>query len=244
MAKEKLRIDILTLFPDYFTTPLDSSLLGKAQKNNLLKIVVHDIRKFGVGKHRQVDDRPYGGGPGMVLRPDVLKKSLDDALLGRNPTSVRKILLDPAGKQFNQDMAEHFSKEGSLLLICGHYEGVDERFKEYVDTEVSVGDFILSGGEPAALTLVDAVSRLVPGVLGSPDSVVSESFVQKSTNEASGLKLLDYPVYTKPEMFGKTKVPQVLVSGNHQEIKKWRYDQSLKKTRQRRPDLLESHPTT
>ena len=199
------------------------------------------MRKSGKGVHKQVDDRPFGGGPGMVLKPDVLLDSLRKAIsLGKKELKSTKphiILLDPTGNIFKQEKAFQLSKKGWIILICGHYEGVDERFKQFVSEEVSIGDYVLGGGETAALVLIDAISRMVPGFLGKDESATSESFTRPSNKGESPL-LLDYPAYTRPENFLGTNVPQVLLSGNHKEITKWRANKRTEKTIKKRPDLL------
>ena len=238
-----MRIDILTLFPDFFKGPLSTSLIAKAVNKEILNIEIHNIREAGTGKHKQVDDRPFGGGPGMVLKPDVLAAALKNVVRkegGKNAAEKEPyvILLDPAGTLFNQEAARALSQKRWLVLICGHYEGVDERFKElFVDLEISIGDYILGGGEPAALVVIDAISRLVPGFLGKEESAIFESFSKVKLAEKEVL-LLDYPVYTRPESLSGRKVPKVLLSGNHEEIKKWRLAASIEKTKKRRPDLL------
>ncbi|HEX7456049.1 MAG TPA: tRNA (guanosine(37)-N1)-methyltransferase TrmD, partial [Candidatus Nanoarchaeia archaeon] len=198
-----IQFDILTLFPDFFKTPLSSSLTAKAISKEILAVEVHDIRKFGKGKRRQVDDRPFGGGPGMVLKPDCLADSLKQvAAQGQKKLKEAKphvIFLDPGGRAFNQERAQGLARKRWIILICGHYEGVDERFKElFVDEEISIGDYILSGGETAALVLVDTIARLIPGFLGKSDSAVFESF-SKAKLDGKKVLLLDYPVYTRPE---------------------------------------------
>ncbi|MEX0621606.1 MAG: tRNA (guanosine(37)-N1)-methyltransferase TrmD [Candidatus Woykebacteria bacterium] len=244
MSEVKIYFDILTLFPNFFDSPLSTSLLSKAIKKDLVNIRVHDIRRFGIGKHKQVDDRPFGGGAGMVLKPDVLAKSLKAAMRLRKEERPslrpRVILLEASGKTFTQQKATVLSHKEWIILVCGHYEGVDERFKELlVDEEISIGDYVLSGGETAAIVIIDSVTRLVPGFLSKPDSLVHESFTP-TQQEGEEIKLLDYPVYTRPEKFQKKEVPKVLLSGDHKGIKKWRSDQALKKTQQLRPDLLEA----
>jgi len=239
-----MRIDILTLFPGFFKSPFATSLISKAIAKKILGIRIHDIRKAGVGTHRQVDDRPFGGGPGMVLKPDVLAASLKNAAEDKTAKDTPYvILLDPAGTPFNQEVAKKLSQRKRLVLICGHYEGVDERFKEFfVDEEISIGDYILSGGETAALVVVDAISRLIPGFLGKEESAVFESF---SKHKVSGKEicLLDYPVYTRPEIFAGKKVPKTLLSGNHAAIEKWRLTAAIEKTKNKRPDLLRKQRT-
>ena len=241
MTSASLRFDIITLFPNFFESPLGCSLISKALKNKLIEVNIHDMRKSGKGVHKQVDDRPFGGGPGMVLKPDVLLDSLRKAIsLGKKELKSTKphiILLDPTGNIFKQEKAVRLSKKGWIILICGHYEGVDERFKQFVSEEVSIGDYVLGGGETAAFVLIDAISRMVPGFLGKDESATSESFTRPSSRSKSSL-LLDYPAYTRPENFLGTKVPQALLSGNHKEIAKWRTNKRIEKTRKKRPDLL------
>jgi len=237
----KLKFDIITLFPNFFSSPLKTSLLGKAIEKGIIKVSIHDLRNFGIGRHKSVDDRPFGGGPGMVLRADVLEKSLNEIKstpLEDSDIKPYVILFDPAGTTLTQGKVNRFISKKWLLLICGHYEGVDERFKElYVDEEVSIGDYILSGGEAAAIVLIESTSRLIPGFLGKIQSVQFESF-SKVTIGGNKLTLLDYPNYTKPRNFEGKAVPPVLLSGNHEEIVKWRQKKAVEKTKLQRPDLL------
>ena len=205
MSLPKLYFDILTLFPNFFHSPLRTSLVSKAIKDKLIHVAIHDIRQFGIGTHKQVDDRPFGGGPGMVLKPDVLELALKNVLAQRRSRGLRVkpkvILLDPTGTTFNQEKAEVLSKKKWLILICGHYEGVDERFKDLlVDEQISIGDYVLSGGEVAALVVLESISRLLPGFVGEVASTLSESFSKVKLNGKSR-RLLDYPVYTRPENF-------------------------------------------
>jgi tRNA (guanine37-N1)-methyltransferase len=241
MAKVSLHFDILTLFPDFFNSLPSYSLICKTLKSGLVEMEVHDIRDFGKGAHRQVDDRPFGGGPGMVLKADVLHDCLKNTInLGYKKRRGRKphiVLLDPAGETFKQEKAVQLSKKDWLILICGHYEGIDERFKKFVAEEISIGDYVLGGGETAALVIVDAVSRLVPGFLGKKESAISESF-SKVPIKCGQTQLLDYPAYTRPESFLGKKVPKILLSGDHQKISKWRTVKRIEKTREKRPDLL------
>ncbi|OGY26251.1 MAG: tRNA (guanosine(37)-N1)-methyltransferase TrmD [Candidatus Woykebacteria bacterium RBG_16_43_9] len=248
MAKEKLRLDVLTLFPNFFKDPLSTSLISRAIKSGILNVQTHNIRDFGVGKHKQVDDRPFGGGPGMVLKPDVLASSLKSVVDYSKEHSAKikpyVVLLDPAGNLFSQKKARNLAGEKWLVLICGHYEGVDERFKEeFVDEEISIGDYILTGGEPAALVVIDSVSRLLPGFLGKKESALLESFNKVKVKDKN-LTLLDYPVYTRPETFENKRVPDTLLTGNHKKIEQWRLDKSLEKTKQKRPDLLKDSSNT
>jgi tRNA (guanine37-N1)-methyltransferase len=237
-----MRFDILTLFPDFFNSPLSTSLISKAIKKGIVEVSLHDIREDGLGRHKQVDDRPFGGGPGMVLKADVLEKSLKRSIKTAKKQGAGGkpyiILLDPTGQRLDQELARDLAKRQWLVLICGHYEGVDERFKElFVDKEVSIGDYVLSGGETAALVLIDATTRLIPGFLGKEESVLFESFskIKLGGKEAT---LLDYPVYTRPEIFAGRKVPEILLTGNHTKIKKWRIEKALEKTKRNRPDLI------
>jgi tRNA (guanine37-N1)-methyltransferase len=219
-----MRIDILTLFPEMFKGPFSESIIKRAQEKGLVQLNLVNIRNFAKGSHQSVDDSPYGGGPGMILKVDVLAQSLESLPKGH------RILLTPQGKTFSQKRAYELSKLPHLILVAGHYEGWDERIREHlVDEEISIGDYVLTGGELPAMVLVDAIVRLVPGVLGKEESAREESFSHN---------LLEYPQYTRPEKFRGWEVPRVLLSGNHQEIKKWREEQALKKTREKRPDLL------
>jgi tRNA (guanine37-N1)-methyltransferase len=238
-----LYFDILTLFPRYFDALENYSLISKAIEKKTIQVDTHDIRKFGRGKHKQVDDRPFGGGPGMVLKPDVLQDCLNNAInAGRKSNKGVKpyvVLLDPSGTTFRQKSAEILSRKGWLILICGHYEGIDDRIKDLVDVQISIGDYVLGGGEPAALVLVDTISRLVPGFLGKNESAITESFSRVPIG-GSTKEMLDHPSYTRPEVFEGKKVPKVLLSGNHQEISKWRFAKRLEKTKRERPDLLKN----
>ena len=203
--------DIITLFPGMFTGPFDLSIVKRAQEKKLVEINLHDLRKFAVDQRGSVDDKPYGGGVGMILRVDVISRALEKF------KKAHKIILDPRGEKFTQKKAREFSKLDQLILICGHYEGVDERVKEHlVDESISIGDYVLTGGEIPAMILVDAVTRLIPGVLDKEATEI-ESF--------SGANRFEYPQYTRPEIFKGWKVPKVLLSGNHEEIKKWRGNQ-------------------
>jgi len=223
-----IRFDILTIFPEMFESPFDSSLLKKARDKGLIEIAVHDIRNYAEARHRMTDDYPYGGGSGMVMKVEPIARALDDVVRDRQAAKV--ILLTPRGKVFDQVMAGELSAASRIVLICGRYEGVDERVREYlVDYEISIGDYILTGGELPAMVIVDAVSRLVPGVLGNMESAWTESF-------SAGL--LEYPQYTRPAEFRGWKVPEILLSGNHRVIEAWRRRESLKKTAVQRPDLL------
>lgn len=224
-----MKISIITLFPQMFAGPFDNSIIHRAKEKKLVEVNFVNLRDFGIGIHKLVDDTPYGGGNGMVLRADVLKKAIEKTKDKKLKTGEQKIILLTAqGKKFNQSVAREFSKLKHLLIICGHYEGFDERIKKYINLEISVGDFILTGGEIPAMLITDSVLRLVKGVI-KEDSAANESF---SNN------LLEHPHYTKPQEFEEEKVPDILLSGNHGEIKKWREEQSAKNTSKLRPDLL------
>jgi tRNA (guanine37-N1)-methyltransferase len=219
-------IDILTLFPGMFVGPIDESIVKRARDAGTLDVRVIDIREFATDRHRTVDDTPYGGGPGMVMKPGPLFAAVE-AVRGRDS---RVVLLSPQGPVFKQEVAAELSKLSHLVLVCGHYEGVDERVREHlVDDELSIGDYVLTGGEIAALVVVDAVTRLLPGALGAEESTIEESH---------NAGLLEYPHYTRPAEFRGWRVPDVLLSGNHAEIARWRRREALERTRNRRPDLL------
>ncbi len=223
-----MKFDILTLFPAMFDGPFTESIIKRAVEDGLIDIRLHNIRDCAFDRHKTADDYPYGGGAGMVMKPEPLAASIEKVKAER-PTA-RVILTTPQGKPFNQALAGELALEEEILIICGRYEGVDERVRElFVDDEISLGDFVLTGGEIAAMVLVDAVSRLIPGVLGCGDSAAGDSF-------SDGL--LEYPQYTRPAEFRGLAVPEVLLSGNHQEIARWRRCQALQRTWEKRPDLL------
>jgi tRNA (guanine37-N1)-methyltransferase len=221
-------VEILTLFPRMVAAPLEESILGKARAKGLLRVQVTDIRDFAGGKHRVTDDVPYGGGAGMVMKPEPLVAAIE-AAKEREP-QARVVLMSPQGRRFDQEKALELSQRPALVLVCGRYEGVDERVMGWVDEELSLGDFVLTGGELAALAVVDAVARLLPGVLGNELSAQSESF--------AGEGLLEGPQYTRPPEFRGLRVPEVLLSGDHARIAGWRREQAMARTRERRPDLL------
>ncbi len=227
-----MRIEILTLFPRYFESPLAESLLGKGIAAGLLQVSVTDLRIFSSDKHRKVDDEPYGGGPGMVMMAPVAAAAVEAR---RAETSAWSVLLTPDGERLDQARLEALSRRESLLLFCGRYEGLDDRARQLglFDEELSLGDFVLPGGEAAALAIVEALSRLVPGVVGSCESVERESFARER---------LDYPHYTRPREFRGLEVPEVLLSGDHARIERWRRARALDRTRARRPDLLKQRP--
>ncbi|HEX8134052.1 MAG TPA: tRNA (guanosine(37)-N1)-methyltransferase TrmD [Actinomycetes bacterium] len=220
-------IDIVTIFPGYFASPLAAGLLGKAGERGLLQVRLHDLRAWAADRHRSVDDAPFGGGAGMVMLPGPWFEALD-ALQADGPAHV--VLLAPDGHRFDQATAVRLARQPRLVLCCGRYEGIDERVRTRVDEVLSIGDFVLAGGEPAALVVLDAVARLVPGVMGNAASAAEESF-------AAGL--LEYPQYTRPAVYRGLEVPAVLRSGDHGAIARWRHAQALERTRRLRPDLLE-----
>ncbi len=231
-----MKFTIATLFPDMFSSLLSESMLKRAIEKGHITVDIVDIREYAEGKHKQADDRPYGGGSGMVLMPQPLARALTSLGEPEDGGKRRVVLLSPQGSRFDQRLAHDLSHVDHLVLVCGHYEGVDERVKElYIDQEVSIGDFILTGGELAAMVIVDAVARLIPGVLGDPGSLDEESFSED---------LLEYPHYTRPEVFEGRKVPDVLLSGHHENIRIWRRKESLKRTVLNRPDLLDGKELT
>ena len=224
-----MRIDIITLFTEQFRGPFDSSIIARAVEQGIASIELHDLREWGEGKHRVVDDYPHGGGAGMVLKPGPLFDAVE-AVREQSPETGRVVLMTPQGRQLRQPIVQELAAEPRLILICGHYEGVDERVREHlVDDEISIGDYVLSGGEIAAMAVVDAVVRCRPGALGSEASLQEESHTEG---------LLEYPQYTRPSEFRGWSVPEVLLSGHHEEIARWRRRQSLLRTARRRPDLL------
>jgi len=221
-----LKIDVMTLFPEMFTGVFESSIIGRAQESGLVEIQTHNIRDYTDNKHRKTDDYPFGGGAGMVMMVQPIVDCFE-SVLGDTPT--KRILLTPRGKLLTPEIAGRLAKEQHIALLCGHYEGVDERVMSVIDEEISIGDYVLTGGELAAMVLVDCLLRFVPGVLGSEDSAEDESF-------SNGL--LEYPQYTRPAEFRGMEVPDILLSGHHANIQKWRHEQSQKKTREQRPELL------
>jgi len=270
-----MRFDLITIFPEFFGGPLDYGIVRRAREAKLIETHIHDLRDFTHDRHRTVDDRPFGGGEGMVMKPEPLFEAVE-SLLGENsaaapPAETAIILLSAAGKMFTQEMARHFAKLQRIVLICGRYEGVDERVAEHLATdEISVGDFVLSGGELPAAMVLDAVTRLIPGALGNEDSVVNESFSAEEEHEAPHSRvggqavplegqsrtqpirdevrgmnrgILDYPHYTRPPSFRGWDVPEVLLGGNHEEIRRWRRKRALEKTQRNRPDLISGTST-
>jgi tRNA (guanine37-N1)-methyltransferase len=226
-----MRIDVLTLFPGMFVGPLDESIVQRARKMGLVDLQVHNLRQYAHDRHKTVDDKPFGGGPGMVLKPEPIFEAVEQ-LAGEK---TRVILLAPAGRVFSQQIARELVQYQHLLFLCGSYEGVDERVRETLaDDELSIGDYVLTNGALPAMTIIDAVTRLLPGALGDDASALDESFSHG---------LLEYPQYTRPAVFRGMKVPDVLLSGNHAEIQKWRIEQARLSTARRRPDLLKSNET-
>ena len=234
-----MRIDIITLFPEFFEGIKDYSIVGRAIGSKRIELVTHNLRDWASDKYKSVDDHPYGGGVGMVLRFDILHKALSDIKSNLKSqmanSQIITILLTPQGQVYKQTMAQDLAQAQSLILICGHYEGFDERIREYVDMEISIGDYVLTGGELAAMVIVDSVTRLLPGVLGDDKSSIDESH---SPSTSSGQALLEYPQYTRPDEYDGKKVPEILLGGNHKEIDAWRKAQSQERTKVRRPDLL------
>ena len=228
-----MHFDILTLFPSMLESPLQASILGKAAEKELISFGLHNIRDWAEGRHQVTDDTPYGGGDGMVMKVEPVARAVAD--LKRKQPESRVLLMSPQGKTFCQADAERFSRESGLIFICGRYEGYDERIRSLVDEEISLGDFVLTGGELAAAVILDATARMLPGVLGAEGSALTDSF-------SDGL--LEYPQYTRPAEYEGASVPDVLVSGNHQAIARWRRQEQLRRTLERRPDLLENAPLT
>ncbi len=223
----RMRFDVLTLFPNMFSSPLQESILGKAVEKGLIQVQTVNIRSFTLDKHQVVDDAPYGGGQGMVMKVEPIARAVES--IKSEDRSVWTIYLTPQGKPLDQDLARRLSTRPHLVLLCGRYEGVDERTREFIDEEISIGDYVLTGGELAAMVLIDAVSRFIPGVLGSDRSAEEDSFFNS---------LLEYPQYTRPVDFRGRRVPEVLLSGNHSAISLWRRREAIKRTSSRRPDLL------
>ncbi len=248
-----MKFEIVTIFPDFFRGPLDYGIVRRAREAGLIEILLHDLREFTTDRHRTVDDRPFGGGEGMVLKPEPLFKCVESLgvaprevrVAGKSPETV--VLLSPQGRMFTQALAQELAGLERIVMICGRYEGVDERVAEaLVDREISIGDYVLSGGELGAAVIVDAVTRLLPGALGNVASAQQESFTAGEKPGAEGPDstcvsggLLDYPHYTRPAEFRGMQVPEVLIGGNHEQIRRWRRRMALQKTLRNRPDLLE-----
>lgn len=225
--ERRLKIDILTLFPEMFDV-FNYSIIGRAREKNIVTINTHNIRDYSLDKHKKTDDYPYGGGAGMVMTPQPIVDCIKKV---KETNKGKVIFMGPKGKKFDQNIAKTMSKENEIIILCGHYEGIDERIYKYVDEEISLGDFVLTGGEMACIPIVDSICRMLPGVLKTSESYTDESFY-------SGL--LEYPQYTRPENFEGDKVPDVLLSGHHENIRKWRRKKSLLITREKRKDLLKN----
>jgi len=222
-----MKVEVVTIFPEFFTSPLATSMMARACERGLLEIAIHDLRAFATAPYRPVDDAPFGGGGGMVIKPEPALRAWEELELGQG----RCIYLTADGEPFTQRLAIELSLEKHLVLLCGHYKGIDERIRQRcIDQEISIGDYVLTGGEPAALVLIDAVLRLIPGVLGNFSSALEDSFQES---------LLDCPLYTRPAEFRGDRVPEVLLSGNHRQVQQWRRRQALRRTFERRPDLLQ-----
>lgn len=227
-----MKIDVLTLFPELFDHFFNWSIIGRAVKNQLVGLNAINIRDFSNDKHKRVDDYPFSGGPGMVMKPEPIYKAIESV----RETDSKVIYLSPKGKVYNQDMAKQLSKENHLVLLCGHYEGIDNRIVEnYIDMEISIGDYVLTGGELPAMIIIDSIVRLIPGVLSNQNSYMEESHYES---------LLEYPQYTRPRVFNGIEVPDVLLSGDHEKIGKWKKYQSIKTTYQRRKDLFDKKDLT
>lgn len=230
-----MKIELLTIFPEMFESFLSTSILGRAQSAGHIEVHATDIRPFSASKHKNTDDYPFGGGAGMLMTPQPIADAMK--AVTQSPFSGKRIYMSPRGKQLTQALAQELSQENELVILCGHYEGVDQRILDkYIDMEISVGDYVLTGGETAAMVLIDCVSRLIPGVLGSEESAGDESF--------SNAGLLEYPQYTRPRVFEDMEVPEVLLNGDHKKINQWRREQALLTTAKLRPDLLETAPMT
>lgn len=229
-----MRIDVITLFPEMLASPLEHSILGRARAAGLLDVRCVPLREYCEGRHRQADDAPFGGGPGMVMKPEPLFRAVE--ALDPHPPPDGIVLFTPLGRRFDQEVAREYAACSRLVLLCGRYEGVDERVHRYLATEeLSIGDFVLTGGEAAALVVIDAVARLLPGVLGKEESSADETFSEH---------LLEYPHYTRPQEYRGWTVPEVLLSGDHGAVARWRREQSLRRTLERRPDLFRRHVLT
>lgn len=232
VCSNKMKIHILTIFPDFFKSPFEASILKRAIEKGLVNVHLYDIRTFTTDKHSQVDDYPYGGGPGMIMKPEPLFSCIEHVMASIDENESKELIfLTPQGRQYNQACTAEFVRIDNLILLCGHYKGIDERVREYWSmTEISLGDFVMSGGEPAAIAVIDSVVRLLPGVINDMNSAMTDSFYEDN--------ILDYPHYTRPEEFRGMRVPSVLVSGNHAEISNWRRRKSLERTFKYRKDLL------
>ncbi|HVB99424.1 MAG TPA: tRNA (guanosine(37)-N1)-methyltransferase TrmD [Candidatus Dormibacteraeota bacterium] len=245
-----MRFDIVTIFPDFFTGPLDYGIVRRARESGLIDVSLHDLRRYAHDRHRTVDDRPFGGGEGMVMKPEPFWEAIKDlfgapASQARSAAGTAIVLLSASGRLFRQETARRWSALDRLVLLCGRYEGVDERVAEHLATEeVSIGDFVLSGGELAAALVLDSVTRLLPGALGNEASAIQESFTAPPEAPAGEAGILDCPHFTRPRELAGWEVPEPLIGGNHEEIRRWRRRQALAKTVRNRPELLESASLT
>jgi len=226
-----LHISILTLFPELFVSPFSQSIIKRATDTNIVSLEYINLRDFSTDSYKSVDDHPYGGGHGMIMRVDIIDRALHDCKKKHPSLTTQSILLDPQGKQYSQRIAKRLTTVEHLILLCAHYEGIDERVRNLVDEEISIGDYVLTGGEIPAMIIVDSVVRLLPHTLKKSEATIDESFT---------VNLLEYPQYTRPETYNNQRVPEILLSGNHQKIDEWRKDEAIKRTKKRRPDLLRS----
>lgn len=234
-----MKIDILTLFPGMFVGPFDTSMLKKAQDKGLVEINIHNLRDWAEDERKTVDDRPYSGGVGMIMRVDIIDRAITSLRENNLSLNTKVVLLDAAGKYFTQSIAKKYSKTSHLILIAGHYEGVDYRVHQHlVDEVISIGDYVLTGGEIPAMVLTDSIVRLLPGVLAKTGATENESFSLKTSKDQRQTVNLEYPQYTRPEVYRGWKVPKILLSGNHKEIEEWKKDEALKRTKKNRPNLI------
>ncbi len=251
-----MNITIITLFPDSVRAYCQESILKRAQEHNLIKIFIVNMRDYATDKHKSVDDRPYGGGAGMVLRPDIIVTAIQDVVRRNRAQKSITLLTSPRGTPFTQDKAQTYTKKEHVVIVAGHYEGCDERIASHIDEEISLGDFVLTGGELCAMAITDAITRLIPGVLKKDDASQTETFMEMPIDDLISIvgsddiltdaksqgkqhiRLLEYPHYTRPPIFDNTPVPEILLSGNHEQIYEWRIQQAYQVTKQRRPDLL------
>jgi tRNA (guanine37-N1)-methyltransferase len=225
-----LKINVITLFPNMFAGPFDESIIKRAQETGKVTIEFHDLRKYGLGERKTVDDRPYGGGVGMILRLEPLMEAIKTITAQNSPLKTRSVLLSASGQKYTQQKAQEYAQSENLILICGRYEGVDERIMEFIDDEISIGDYVLTGGEIPSMVIIDSVTRLIPGVLEKEEATKLESF--------SNPTILEEPKYTRPEVYENHTVPEVLLSGDHKKITEWKEREAKKKTERNRPDLL------
>ncbi|HVB34464.1 MAG TPA: tRNA (guanosine(37)-N1)-methyltransferase TrmD [Patescibacteria group bacterium] len=245
-----MRFDIVTIFPEFFAGPLDYGIVRRARESKIIEVGIHDLRRYTHDRHQTVDDRPFGGGEGMVMKPEPFLEAIEDLLAlpapaARNAPATAIVLLSASGRLFRQETARRWAALERVVLLCGRYEGVDERVAEHLASEeISIGDFVLSGGELAAALVVDSVTRLLPGALGNENSAIQESFTAPPEAPSGEAGILDYPHFTRPREFGDWNVPELLIGGNHEEIRRWRRRQALAKTLRNRPELLEAASLT